>query len=70
MKSLIITEIVQRISSEGAWGELQAGGCFRGQPWKGCMRQILVSFGAGAIVGFWGGEGVGDWGLDYNSMRF
>ena len=61
MKSLIITEIVQGIGSEGAWGGLQArgGGCFRGQPWKGCMRQILVSFGAGAVVG-----------LDYNCMRF
>ena len=69
MKSLIITEIVQRINSEGAWGELQAGECFRGQPWKGCMRQILVSFGAGAIVGLEGGGGE-DWGLDYNSMRF
>ena len=64
MKSLIITEIVQRISSEGAWGELQAGGCFRGQPWKGCMRQILVSFGAGVIVGFFlggGGLETGGW---------
>ena len=63
MKSLIITEIVQGIGSEGAWGGLQARGgvCFRGQPWKGCMRQILVSFGAGAVGGLGGEVRAGGW---------
>ena len=70
MKSLIITEIVQGIGSEGAWGELQARG---GRVFPGAAVEGVYETDSSFIWcrgGCWFGRGGEGWGLDYNCMRF
>ena len=57
MKSIIVAKIVRGVGFERGWGELGAGGCFRGRSWAD-------TFGGGAF-----GLGAG-LGASYYPMKF
>ena len=42
LKSLIVTEIVQKCKTEGGCGELETKNYFQRKSWKHCMRQTIV----------------------------
>ena len=49
MKNIIVAKIVRGVDFARGWGELDAGGRFRGQSWAGCVGRALIFVGNSAV---------------------